>query len=361
LAPHLKRRGSQWYVADGIHRKSLKTDKKGLAEYRFRQYVEGTYGMAPTPTVQEFYERWIETKVEPLYRRALVRDYRIHFNAYILPAFKHVRLAAISTRDLNEFRVKLLKRLAVKTARNIIDASFRAMYRDARIEIEVLQGKDPFIDIQWPRLPKKKPDPFTAEDRDKILSWWLDNDCFYYPWVAWQFYTGMRPSETAALTWADVDLEAGTVSINKSRNMGATAATKTANSERIIPVDEPLVAILKLLPSRELGLSHVFVGKRGEPMSKKWAEHNWRGMLEKLSIRRKPFYNCRHTVITELVKAGHNLKAIADYVGTSVAMIEANYCARQGLNLAQTSHSSQPNYLENMVAGPGFEPGTSRL
>lgn len=39
----------------------------------------------------------------------------------------------------------------------------------------------------------------------------------------------------------------------------------------------------------------------------------------------------------------------------AVAMIEANYCARQGLNLAQISHSSQPNYPENMVAGPGFE------
>jgi hypothetical protein len=55
------------------------------------------------------------------------------------------------------------------------------------------------------------------------------------------------------------------------------------------------------------------------------------------------------------VRAGHNLKAVADYVGTSVAMIEANYCAKQGLNLAQNSHSSQPNYLKDMVAGPGFE------
>jgi integrase len=172
----------------------------------------------------------------------------------------------------------------------------------------------------------------------------------------------MRPSETAALTWADVNIEGGTVSINKSRNMGATAATKTANSERIIPVDEPLVAILKLLPSRELGLEHVFVGKRGDPMSKKWAQHNWAESLKKVGIRHhRPFYNCRHTVITELVRAGHNLKAVADYVGTSVAMIEANYCAKQGPNLAQKSHSSQPNYLENMVAGPGFEPGTSRL
>ncbi len=30
-------------------------------------------------------------------------------------------------------------------------------------------------------------------------------------------------------------------------------------------------------------------------------------------LRHRPFYNCRHTVISELVKTRHNLKAIADY------------------------------------------------
>ena len=178
--------------------------------------------------------------MEPLYRRSTVRDYRVHFSAYILPAFKHVRLAAISTKDLNDFRVLLLKRgLAVKTARNIIDGSFRALYRDARIEIEALQGKDPFIDIAWPRLPRKKPDPFSADERDRIISWYIQNDFFFYPLGPWQFHTGMRPSETFALTWQGVDLVAGTVSISKSRNMGVTAATKTANSERIIPIAVP--------------------------------------------------------------------------------------------------------------------------
>jgi integrase len=292
--------------------------------------------------------------VEPLYRRSRISDYRYHFNAYILPTFKHIRLGAITTKDLNELRLVLLKRgLAVKTARNIMDSTFRAMYRDARLEIEILQGKDPFKDIQWPRLPRKRPDPFTAEERDTIITWYVQNDFFFYPLVAWQFHTGMRPSETWALTWPDIDFAAKTVSINKSRNMGATAATKTGNSERIIPIDDTLMELLKLLPSRQLGLEHVFVGKRGEPMSKKWAEHSWKGPLQKMAIRHRKFYACRHTTITELVKAGHNLKAIADYVGTSVWMIEANYCARQGLNIAQTSHSSQPNYLENLVAGPG--------
>ena len=141
----------------------------------------------------------------------------------------------------------------------------------------------------------------------------------------------MRPSETFALTWRDVNLEGKTVSINKSRDMGVTAATKTANSERIIPLDDGLTEILKLLPSRALGIAHVFVGKRGDPMSKKWAEHFWNEPLKKLEIRHRKFYATRHTFVTEHVKAGHNLKAIADYVGTSVAMIEKNYCARQRL------------------------------
>lgn len=315
--------------------------------------------MVPTPTVQEFYQRWIESKIEPLYRRSTARDYRIHFTSYILPTFKHVRLAGLSTRDLNDFRVSLLKRgLAVKTARNIIDASFRALYRDARVEIEALQGKDPFIDIQWPRLPRKKPDPFTAEERDRIVAWWLEHDFFFYPLVFWQFHTGMRPSESFALTWADVDLEAGTVSINKSRNMGTTAATKTGNSERIIPIDDTLIRVLKLLPSRELGLEHVFVGKRGEPMSKKWAEHNWKEPLKKLNIRHRKFYACRHTFITEMVKSGENLKAIADYAGTSAAMIEANYCARMGLTTIHRTEFAQASEkgLKDLVAGPGFEP-----
>jgi integrase len=193
MAAHIK------HLVDGATRMSLKTSKKGLAEHRLEQYIRGKYGLEPTPTVEDFFERWIQGKVEPLYRRSTIQDYRVHFKTYVLPAFKHVRLAAINTKGLNEFRMALLKRgLAVKTARNVIDGSFRAMYRDARIEIEVLQGKDPFIDIQWPRLLRKRPDPFTANERDRIIAWYIKNDFFFYPLVAWQFHTGMRPSETFA-------------------------------------------------------------------------------------------------------------------------------------------------------------------
>jgi integrase len=146
----------------------------------------------------------------------------------------------------------------VKTVRNIIDSSFRALYRDARAGIEELKGRDPFIDIQWPRSQREKPDPFMAEERDKIIEYWAKNDFFYFPWVFTLFHTGMRPSEASALTWANVDLDRRTISISKSRYMRSEGKPKTHGSARVIQFDERLADVLRILPSRELGLSHVF-------------------------------------------------------------------------------------------------------
>src|SRR5262249_25453703 len=267
--------------------------------------------------------------------------------------------------------------LSVKTARNIIDSSFRALYRDARAEIEDLRGRDPFIDLQWPKVEREKPDPFTAEERDRILAHWLEKDFFYYPWVFSFLHTEIRPSELSADKWGDVDLEQRTISIKKSRYMGAEGKPKTRGSSRMIQVPQAVADVLKILPTRELGLSHVFVNKFGDPMNaKKWSEHNWAEPLEKLEIRHRKFYATRHTFITEAIKRGENILAVSQYCGTSVAMIQADYCGPLGLAIhaqvsPQQSTKIQPdqtvikpelaNYLENMVAGPGFEPGTSRL
>jgi len=281
----------------------------------------------------------------------------LHFEKHILPALGHVPLAALGSKELSALQLELIGQgLSVKYARNILNGSLRAMFRDARTEIEELQGKDPWTALTWPDVILDLPDPFTAEERDAILDWWFKNDLFYYPYVYWQFHTGMRPSETHALTWRDIDFAAETVNVVKSRDMGATAPTKKPKHRRRIKIDSALVDILKLLPSRELGLEHVFVNKRGEPLSSGWADDNWKQPLKELSIRYRKFYACRHTAITELVKAGHNIKAIADFVGTSVSKIENNYCARQGLEKTQNRHTGGANYQETLVTGSGVPP-----
>jgi hypothetical protein len=64
----------------------------------------------------------------------------------------------------------------------------------------------------------------------------------------------------------------------------------------------------------------------------------------------------------EAINRGENPLAVAQYCGTSLAMIQEDYCGALGLRLDQTKIEPQAeNPLKNMVAGPGFEPGTSRL
>jgi integrase len=58
------------------------------------------------------------------------------------------------------------------------------------------------------------------------------------------------------------------------------------------------------------------------------AKDYWPRVLKDLGITHRKLYATRHTFITEMVKRGELLKAIADYCGTSVQMIEENYCGR---------------------------------
>jgi hypothetical protein len=36
--------------------------------------------------------------------------------------------------------------------------------------------------MQWPAARRDKPDPFTAEERDRIVAHWAKADFFYFPW-----------------------------------------------------------------------------------------------------------------------------------------------------------------------------------
>ncbi len=360
MPPHLKFREdrSTWYLVDGGLTKSLKTKKKGVAQYCLEQYIKGKYGMRPTPTVKEFFDLWIGEKIEPLFRRSLIRDYNQHFHSYILPRFRNVRLLAIGTGDLIDFRLALLRGgLSVKTCRNIMDGSFRALYRDARAEIDELKGRDPFLDVHWPPGERKKPDPFLSDERDAILAYFREREPFYYPWVLLPFMAGTRPSEASALMVGDISVATCQISINKSRHLGADNRPKTQKSERVIRVPGDVMEALVALPSFAIGADRVFLNKFGDPLdANQWARDYWPRALKALGIRPRKFYATRHAFITEQVKRGELLKAIADYCGTSILMIEQDYCGTLTLSdrtILEPRFSNLPKY---MASPTGFEP-----
>jgi len=364
MPPHIKSRadrGGLYYLIDGDVRRSLGTSKKGLAQHRLEQYIKGEFGLAPAVTVKEYYDQWIELREKELedglVRPSLVRDYKQHFSAYILPEFGALPLNELTIGALIAFRSKLLQARSLKTVRNIIDSSFRALWRAA---LSNKQAKDnPFEHVDWPRREARKPEPFTIEERDRILEWFREHDIFYYPWVTVLFLTGMRPSEAAALRWGDIDFEQGVIAVTKSRNLGKEGAPKTRLSDRLVPMSEGVVQALEVQAaeiSKVRGIEFVFVNKLQEPINQhNWAHDYWAKVLEELKIPYRKFYATRHTRITEAIRAGENPLAVAQDCGNSVAMIQENYCGR--INSDRTVLAPQPGKQpETLVVPTGLEP-----
>src|SRR5262249_49732912 len=143
-------------------------------------------------------------------------------------------------------------------------------------------GKDPFIDLKWPKAKKLPPDPLTAEEKEAILDCFLEHEPFYYPFVRVQFETAMRPSETKAITWADLNPDARTIRINKSRTKGHdNDHPKTTRSGRTIIVSRALMdLILSLKHPWQNGHSKVFLNKQGQPLrAEKFREDYWDRVL----------------------------------------------------------------------------------
>ena len=193
--------------------------------------------------------------------------------------------------------------------------------------MDYLIEKDPFAALQWPRLTNAKPDPFTEEERDAILAYFRKKRPHSFAFVYTFFFTGMRPSEALALRWGNVDLRRGEFSISKSQYLEAEGAPKTAGSEREITLETSLVELLRTIkPLHCTENQHVFLNQEGQPLTfHTWRRKAWYPALRVKEIRERKPYTMRHTFISAGLTNGVNPKWLAEYCGTSVAMIDKHY------------------------------------
>jgi len=343
-------------------------------------------------TIGEYYRVWIERKKPPVVRPGLERDYKDHFKRYILPKFEDVTFTELTPPLLEAFRSYLLQErgLALKSVSNIINASFRAMIRDARTVDygDQLIKEDPFSALTWPRAKTGRPDPFHEDERDAIVVYFKEKrPPHWHPFVYTLFFTGMRPSEALALRWGDIDLRRGEISITKSRYMHAEGATKTAGSERVIRMMPSLVQLLRTTkPLHVTEEDHVFLNQEGRPVDfHTWRRKSWYPALRVKEVRERKPYTMRHTFISVGLSNGVNIKWLADYCGTSVAMIEKHYgkyirndsveqlsrlFGDESETLSETLATRKRQKVaqvvgklrgRELVGPPGLEPGTNRL
>jgi integrase len=289
-------------------------------------------------TIRSYFEEWIQRKVVPYVRVSAARDYRYHFRSYIIDILGDVPLREPSLTHLEDLRGSLRQRkLSEKTIRNVIDGSFRAMVRDA--DQDDIPTSFPFPKLRWPEKLVPGPSPFSAEERDRILDYFaakqwkvggFNNTKLHYPYFAFLytlFFTGMRPSEAAAVRMRSANLGAGTIQVERSRHLGAEAAPKTRRARRAVRLTQKNVEVLQpLIELKAMPDDYLFKNVRGEPIEAANFYDLFRDAQRTLTITpMRDLYSAKDTYLSHALTNGVSLTWLSEQTGVAVPTILKHY------------------------------------
>jgi integrase len=143
--------------------------------------------------------------------------------------------------------------------------------------------------------------------------------------AAFLFGTGVRISEALhCVSWADVDLTAGTVRVR---------GTKTASADRVLTLGEDLCqrlrqrAALHGIAGLVFGVTR-FASKAGQPRDRNNVSKSLRRVFAVAGVPWAGTHTFRRTVATWLDQNGAALAEIANQLGHADTNVTANYLGR---------------------------------
>ena len=222
----------------------------------------------------------------------------------------------------------------VKKVRMVLQEMFKRA-RQSRLIVY-----DPAELLELPKMSVHKRRPITEEERKAILA--VAETHRSGLWILTLLYTGMRPGETAALTWGDVDFDQKEIHVHAARESGMTnaiKAPKTASGVRDIPIHAALLP--KLQAARRRPSDYVFPTGAGNPQNENSLRRLWTGFKRDLDIymgaetKRNKIINSvvsddltpyclRHTFCTDLQKAGVAINNAKELMGHADIQTTAN-------------------------------------
>lgn len=287
-------------------------------------------------TVNAWFEQWFTAYKEPkgLTPKSLGM-YREKYNGYIRPRIGHLKLREIKDIHLQ----KILNEQAgmsfshVQKLRQVMQSLFKRARQSRLIPY------DPAELLELPQTTKGTRRSITDEERSAILAVAEGHKAGL--WILTLLYTGMRPGETVALMWSDVDFEHNEIHIHAARESGSDRikGPKTEAGVRDIPIHAALRP--KLLEAKGEPFTLVFQTTHGKQHNENSMRRLWTGFRRDLDIymgaevyRNKIIksvvaddltpYCLRHTFCTDLQRAGVSLNVAKELMGHSDIQTTAN-------------------------------------
>lgn len=266
--------------------------------------------VAPSKTtVAEWATRWLE-EVEPRLRPKTIDGYRDSVENHIIPRLGRIKLHQLSVDDVARMISELqAEGKKANSIRNYLTPLSRMMAVATR---RGLCNHNPVRGLDREDLPKadqKKMRILNEKEIEKLL--FAASSDRWRSLFATLVFTGLRIGEALALTWEDVDFEAGLLRVGDSK-------TEAGIREVVVPrfVDRRL----RRLRWENTGLGtaevdFVFRTKSGSPLSKRNTLRALTSTAEKAGIPHVTQHELRHTYASILIGRGFDATLVADQLG----------------------------------------------
>jgi integrase len=219
-------------------------------------------------TVSEYAWRWLARKaadLKPSTRHRYADQLQV-----ICDGLGYIAIAELEPGIVTEWLGALSSRLGDSSRMGLLRV-LRTMTRDAKADLRLTHWACERVvgPRQLGGYDDENPNALVADELGRLFIAMRDHEPTWFPLFATMAMTGMRFAEASALQWADVDFDAGKISVRRNQYRGMLSTPKTARSRRAIPVVPELAAILKrhqkVVGETTRGIAWVFPSSAGKP------------------------------------------------------------------------------------------------
>ena len=319
-------RGS-YFAPDG-KRRYVSAKRKGDAEKVLRQAMtdadRGFVFDGGTLSLEDYLTRWLRDSVKDTVRRSTFAQYKSVVNRHLIPALGRLKLKALTPAHARSlYREKLDCGLSPRTVQYIhvtLHKALKQAVMDGLIPRNIADA------VKAPQAHKIEVTPLTPAEVKVLLSA-ASGDRLETLYIT-AIHTGLRRSELLGLKWTDIDLDARTLSVQRSLDRDGTFNPPKRNkSRRTVKLTAQAAEALKGHRARQneerLQLGSlwedwglVFPNRSGKPMNADYLYHRgFKPLLERAELSGFTFHSLRHTCATLLLSKNVNPKIVSEMLG----------------------------------------------
>ncbi len=326
--------------------KTIKGNKKDAEKYLNTTQTAistGTF-IEPSPlTVGAYLDKWLDSVARGRVRPRTFASYTKVLLRYARPVLNERKLSSVRPLDVQALYAGMLERgLSAKTVRyvhSILHSAFKQAVSWGML------ARNPTDGVSLPRLNRNEMRALSPAEAAGFLQA-VAQDKWSAVFVL-ALFTGMRPSEYLALKWTDVDLEKGTVTVQRSLVETGKGCkmhvdeTKTASSRRSIPLPTTVVRALVEHKRRQAeerlaagakyrNQGFVFATHLGNPVHNfNLIRRHFKKILKSAGLPETiRLYDLRHSCATLMLAQGEHPKVVSGWLGHASTQLTMDVYSR---------------------------------